>query len=89
MKCQDVHAVLAYYDEYTQKNQNPSIEEISLFFYFVCYHKKNVSADLRFSDMIEKLFDKIAAITPVYLFTVIHSLGMYSFEFGLDIPRDY
>ena len=77
--------VLNIYEKELSQKPDWSGEELCLVLYFACYYKTNVIDDPRFSQLIESIFSKLENISALYLFTLIHSLGIYCFEFGLNL----
>jgi len=81
--------VLDVYEQALEKNPDLSGEELCMVLYFACYCKNDVTEDPRFHSLLKNLFEKIENASPLYLFALIHSLGIYSFDFGLVLPPTY
>jgi len=76
---------LEVYETAIKENPNLTGEELCMTLYFTCYYKDNVVGDERFHDLIDKVFQRIDSATSLYLFALIHSLGIYCFDFGLKL----
>lgn len=81
--------VLGMYEHEIDQGAKLGAEELCLVLYFACYYKTNIVEDPRFLHLVENIFSKLDELSPLYLFTLIHSLGIYSFDFGLNLPVDF
>ena len=79
---------LEIFEDTFKENPNMSGEELCMTLYFTCYYKDNVVGDERFHQLIDNVFKKIDSATSLYLFALIHSLGIYCFDFGLKLSTE-
>lgn len=77
--------VLNLYEQELENKNNLSIEDLCLIFYFACYHKTNIIGDKRFPQLVDSIFENIDQVKPMYLFTLIHSLGIFCFDYGFTL----